>query len=458
MTVLRYGRGHQFDTTHYLSACEQRIKEHGGDVLTRARAESLLMDEGTVHGARCRLPDGSLRPVEAWWTLLATGGFQGDPVLRAQLIHPQARDLQLRANPHSDGDGLRLGLSAGAAVGKPDAGFYGHLIPAGVPLSDPSMFVDLALYYSEHALLFNLDGERFVDETIGDHITTMALLAQPGARGLLVADAAVYREWIVGSYVEGVPGIDKFALASRRGARRAVAESMEEFGLLPDGWGYPGPKIRAAIQALNRDLSAGGVPSPGRVHDRRVIAEPPFYVIEAAPTITFTFTGLLTDRQMRVRSGVGGLVPGLLAAGADVGGLYDRAYAGGLAPALVFGLTAARTAVTRADRRRHDRDVLGEGRHLRAVLRGGGQVRRGQAHPLQQHQGRLHHSLPGGVQVHGGHDRLPSPEAGACACSAWSTTAKEHAASMSWPGEAASNTWSPVRSPQRRRSAAGITT
>jgi hypothetical protein len=178
----------------------------------------------------------------------------------------------------------------------------------------------------------------------------MALLAQPGARGLLVADAAVYREWIVGSYVEGVPGIDKFALASRRGARCAVAESLEEFDLLPADWGYPGPKIRAAIQALNGDLAAAKTPRPGRVHDRRVIAERPFYVIETAPAITFTFTGLLTDRQMRVRSGAGGLVPGLLAAGADVGGLYDRAYAGGLAPALVFGLTAASTAASTAAR------------------------------------------------------------------------------------------------------------
>jgi hypothetical protein len=52
---------------------------------------------------------------------------------------------------------------------------------------------------------------------------------------------------------------------------------------------------------------------------------------------------------------------------------------------------------------------------------------------------------------------LPSPAAGACARSAWSTTAKEYAASVSWPGEAASSTWSPARSPQRRRSAAGIT-
>ena len=39
-----------------------------------------------------------------------------------------------------------------------------------------------------------------------------------------------------------------------------------------------------------------------------------------------------------------------------------------------------------ADRRRHDRDVLGEGRHRLPRLRDDGQVRRGQAHPLQQHQ------------------------------------------------------------------------
>jgi len=45
-----------------------------------------------------------------------------------------------------------------------------------------------------------------------------------------------------------------------------------------------------------------------------------------------------------IRAREGGVVPGLLAAGADAGGLYHSAYAGGLAAALVFGLTAARTA------------------------------------------------------------------------------------------------------------------
>ncbi len=38
-------------------------------------------------------------------------------------------------------------------------------------------------------------------------------------------------------------------------------------------------------------------------------------------------------------------IPGLLPAGSDSGGVYVRAYAGGIANALVYGLTAADTAL-----------------------------------------------------------------------------------------------------------------
>jgi succinate dehydrogenase/fumarate reductase flavoprotein subunit len=344
VTVLRFGRGHQFDTGHYIARCEQRIRDRSGVVLTRAQPTSLRVTDGAVTGADVRLPDGSVRVVAARWTLLATGGYQADPGLRADLIHPNARGLELRGNPWSSGDGLRLGRSAGAAFGAEGAGFYGHLVPAGVPLSDPALFVDLALYYSEHALLFNLAGERFVDETVGDHLTTIALVGQPEARGLLVADAAAHRDWITQSYVEGTVSLDRFALASRRGARCAIAGSLDEFDEMPPEWGYPGARIRAAIEELNDALTRGGEVSPDRRYDRTPLLEGPFYVVEAAPAITFTFGGLLVDTGARVRSQDGGTVPGLLAAGADAGGLYDGAYAGGLAAALVFGLAAARTA------------------------------------------------------------------------------------------------------------------
>ncbi|MFF5006256.1 FAD-dependent oxidoreductase [Streptomyces phaeochromogenes] len=344
--VLGFGRGHQLDTNHYLDTCERLIRDRGGEVLTATSTRTLLTENGVVTGAECVLPDGSTRRIDATWTLLATGGFQGDPGLRTEHVHPQAADIELRANPHSRGDGLSLGLAAGAAFGKKDAGFYGHLMPAGVSLADPARFVDLALYYSEHALLFDLTGERFVDETVGDHLTTMALLERPQARGLLVADARVHREWISASYVEGIPGVDKFQLCHRAGARSAVADSLEEFAWMPEEWGYPGARIRDRVEEYNDTVGGGGEPAPGRLLDRQPLDEPPFYVIEAAPAITFTFGGLLIDAEARALAADGRhTVPGLLVAGADAGGLYRRAYAGGLAPALAFGLAAARTAL-----------------------------------------------------------------------------------------------------------------
>jgi hypothetical protein len=42
----------------------------------------------------------------------------------------------------------------------------------------------------------------------------------------------------------------------------------------------------------------------------------------------------------------GAPIPGLLAAGADAGGVFVRAYAGGIANALIFGRQAATTALT----------------------------------------------------------------------------------------------------------------
>jgi succinate dehydrogenase/fumarate reductase flavoprotein subunit len=74
-------------------------------------------------------------------------------------------------------------------------------------------------------------------------------------------------------------------------------------------------------------------------------------VVETEPAITFSFHGARIDDQARVLRPDGEPLPGLLAAGADAGGLWNRAYAGGLAAALVFGLTAAETARQAAVRR-----------------------------------------------------------------------------------------------------------
>jgi succinate dehydrogenase/fumarate reductase flavoprotein subunit len=342
VVVLGYGRGCATDMANYLLACERLVREHG-ELLTGWSAQRLLVEDGTVVGAELQNGAGDRRTVRARSTLLATGGFGGDPELRAEHISPLAADLPLRANPNSVGDGLRLGRSVGASFGPPNAGFYGHLIPSKVAYNNPYEFTDLTFYHSEHGVLLNLEGRRFCDETIGDHLNTLYVLDQPEARALLIYDQRVHDEWMMAPYVEGVEPLDKFQLAYRRGARAAVADDIEEFEALPEEWGYPGLAARDTLLEFNRQCEAG-TPAPGRELDAAPFLSPPFYVIEVIPAITFTFSGLRIDPHARVLDQAGQVIPGLLAAGADAGGVFNRAYAGGLACALVFGLQAAATA------------------------------------------------------------------------------------------------------------------
>jgi succinate dehydrogenase/fumarate reductase flavoprotein subunit len=346
VTVLRFGRGHQIQMPNYLHTCEVTIRDDPrSELFVGADTEHLIVEDCAVRGALVRLASGETREIRAAHTLLATGGFGGDPDLRAELIHPQARNLPLRANRYSRGDGLRLAREAGAQFGPDDAGFYGHLMASGVQLRDEDDYPALSLFQSEHAVLFNLEAQRFVDETVGDHLTTLALLDQPEARGLLISDERT-RDLLSIPYVEGVLPTDFFDNVYKRGARAAVAHDVDELAYLPEEWGYDGEAIKQALLDFNRACADGTV-DPSRRYDSTPIDRAPFYVVEAVPAITFTFGGVRIDTSARALGEDGTPIPGLLAAGADSGGGYVRAYAGGLALALVFGLRAAQTALQR---------------------------------------------------------------------------------------------------------------
>ena len=68
--------------------------------------------------------------------------------------------------------------------------------------------------------------------------------------------------------------------------------------------------------------------------------------VKVAPSITHTVGGLAVDAGCRVlRATDGRPIPGLYAAGVEVGGVSAGGYTSGLASALVFGGTAAESAV-----------------------------------------------------------------------------------------------------------------
>jgi hypothetical protein len=222
-------------------------------------------------------------------TILATGGFQGSGELVDRHINP-AGPLRLRANRWSAGDGLKLGLERGGSTSDGMDEFYGRNTPdADFREAD---FVPLAQLYGRFARVYNDEGDEFFAGEVSwsENDLVQATARQPNARAWYVLDDAALAE-----RVRGRPVADMVAAAPTR--------------VDPSELPFPAPAgARVAVRVR--------------------------------PGITHTIGGLRVDDRARV---VG--ADGLLAAGADVGGIATGGYSSGLAAALVLGLTAAETAV-----------------------------------------------------------------------------------------------------------------
>jgi hypothetical protein len=215
--------------------------------------------------------------------VLATGGFQADRDLVREHITPEADHLLLRAAPGGAGDGLRLGLAAGASTSEGLDQFYGRNMPAP-PASVPAEgFVKVAQLYAHHATVTNERGERY-EPTVWSEIDVVQWTArQPRARAWYRVDRADLERpsgrGTVGGMVEA--------------ARRAGAHVSEEDGAV---------------------------------------------TVETVAGITTTLGGLRIDTDTRA-------APGIFACGTDAGGIATGGYASGLAAALVFGRVAADSAL-----------------------------------------------------------------------------------------------------------------
>ena len=339
---LHYGRGFDFDIVAYIDHCRRAVERAGGMIVRNASADRLLVDKGRVKGAVVTDRDGETI-VHAPWTLLATGGFSANPQLRECFIHHRAEGALARSNPNSTGDGLRLGLAAGATVSPFMKGFYGHVIQSPVRKWGPREFRAYTQGGSIRSILVNRRGQRFCDESLGDHQNAQRILEQPDARALILFDDAVRREEAATILAGTSTPIDKVQIAIDEGARVAIADSWEALFDQVAAWGFDRDAGLATVSAYN-DAVGTGAPPPGppRLRGLRSYTTPPFYAVEGQTGVTATHGGLRVDPQARVLNAASEPIPGLLAAGADAGNVFGEGYAGGLAFAATFALLAAR--------------------------------------------------------------------------------------------------------------------
>jgi len=235
------------------------------------------------HGGELRVGEPLHEVPDATPVVLATGGFQASRELVREHVTPEADSLFLRATGWSTGDGLRLGLSAGATTTAGLDELYGRAMPAPPARIGEDRFVDLAQLYATHARVEGADGAVHETTTWSEIDVVQWIARQPGARAAFHVPEANLQHRVRG---------------------RTVGEMV------------------AAAEAAGAPVRRGS----GEV------------AVEVVAGITTTLGGLAVDTTARAAGGV-------WAAGADVGGISTGGYSSGLAAALVLGRIAARSAL-----------------------------------------------------------------------------------------------------------------
>lgn len=323
------------------------IGQKGIEVWYETRAVKLLTaDDNTVAGVRVKR-GGRYQDIKAPTVVLACGGYEASPEMRARYLGPNWDLVKVRGTPCNTGDGIKMALELGAELCGHWSGCHSVQWDANSPAyGDKKLIERFHKHQYIFGILVNQNGERFLDEAADHHRYTYAkygreVLKQPGRIAFQVFDQQV-ADLLKQPY--WLPQVS-----------RETAHSLEELagklGIPVEGFVRTVREFNAAVQDTPFDPSrldgkrTRGL-SPDKSNWALRIEKPPFIAYPVTCGITFTFGGVRTNTRAEVIDQEGVPIPGLFVAGEMVGGLWYNNYpsGSGLMAGAVFGRTAGVSA------------------------------------------------------------------------------------------------------------------
>ena len=337
------------DARTFMDDLAASVEAAGGTILTNTGLRSIRIGrDGGVAGVEAR-GGGRTAEISAGAVVLATGGFQASPDLRARYFGRWAHHVIVRGNAYSTGDGFLAALEAGAGTAGPFGRFYGHMIPAPPAETGVHNFASVKPDFSPYSVFVNLHGQRFDDEFLGDEVTVHAVVHQPEALCFIIFDERVRKLRATG--MGESPGAVDRRMENIRNAGGEISWRLPDLEALAAEmarrWGVtPGP-LMATLAGAQRGGRRGRPDDVERADGAAGCSRwtrPPFRAIRCLPGATFTYGGARANERAQILDLAGQPIPGLFAAGADVGGLYTRGYTGGLCVGVAYGRIAGREA------------------------------------------------------------------------------------------------------------------
>lgn len=321
----------------------------GTEFVYGQRAFELIVEDGRVVGVRTKDEDGAEHEYRAESVILTAGGFEANPELRAEYLGENWTHAKVRGTPYNQGDMIKAALAVGAAKGGDWNSCHSVQWDAFHPVNESNRELTNRLTRQSYPLgiLVNLEGKRFLDEGADFRNYTYAkygkeILKQTDAVAFQVFDASLRPQLRTEEY--DMPGISVEQADT-------IEELAEKLNIDPAEFKKTVDEFNASIDPdvefdpTVKDGKAAPV-TPPKSNWAHPITEAPFYAYPVTCGITFTFGGIKTDTNGHVLNEDGEPIPGLLAAGEMLGGLFSGNYPGGsgLAAGCVFGRRAGSVA------------------------------------------------------------------------------------------------------------------
>jgi succinate dehydrogenase/fumarate reductase flavoprotein subunit len=274
--------------------------------------------------------------------------------------------------PGNQGDGLIMGIAAGAAVGNMSEAWWCPSMESLGEEIDGAPFFRMMFTDCAHpgGILVDGRGRRFANEAsnysdLGRafHLFDAGSYDFPATRAWLVFDATRRAErGFVGDTVWSISPTDGSQVSVVPGPNDPTPDWMRSAATLEglaEQMGVPAGALRQTVDGYNASVASGADKAFGRgsyIYDRfsqggvglRAVERAPYNAIRVLPGALGTKGGLKIDADGRVlRSGSTDTITGLYAAGNASANPFGCAYPGPgatVGPAVVFGWRAGRAA------------------------------------------------------------------------------------------------------------------
>ncbi len=325
----------------------KRVEKMGIEIRYATALRELLQDQkGKMRGVRVKGPDG-YSEIAAKSVVLACGGFEANPRMRAAYLGPGWESCRVRGTRHNTGDGIQAALDIGAqAFGGWSSAHAVQWDISAPPFGDRVVLDNFQKHSYPIGIVINLEGKRFVDEGADFRNHTYAkygreVMKQPQRTAIQVFDSKTI-DMVRDEY--RIKQVTKFTSDTLEG----LAEGL---GVDKEGFLKTVSEFNASCQpghynpAVLDGVTTKGI-SPPKSNWALPIDKAPYTGFVVTCGITFTFGGLRINEDGAVQDTTEHTIPGLFAAGELVGGIFYGNYLGGagLMSGSVFGRLAGKSA------------------------------------------------------------------------------------------------------------------